>query len=351
MTSTYPKAERVYSVARVYADANERRPREYWDYENGFEIEWGHISNYEIISKIGRGKYSEVFMGLNIVNNQPCVIKVLKPVKIKKIYREVKILQNLTGGPNIIGLLDLVRDTHSKIPALIFEEIKNVDFRTLYAKFKKADIQYYFTQLLIALDYSHSMGIIHRDVKPQNIMIDPFQKKLRLIDWGLAEFYHTAVDYNVRVASRYHKGPELLVNCNQYDYSLDLWSVGAMIAAIVFKKEPFFRGDSNFDQLLKIADVLGTDELFKYLNKYGITLSKEYTAVLGRDPAKGGDKDSKTYRPRKPWTAFINEGNKALAADPDVLDLIDNLLRYDHQERLTAKEAMDHPFFKGVAQK
>ena len=55
------------------------------------------------------------------------------------------------------------------------------------------------------------MGIMHRDVKPQNVMIDPTERKLRLIDWGLAEFYHPGVDYNVRVASRYHKGPELLV--------------------------------------------------------------------------------------------------------------------------------------------
>ncbi|CCH42999.1 Casein kinase II subunit alpha [Wickerhamomyces ciferrii] len=330
---SYPKSDKVYSVARVYADANEKRPKEYWDYEN-YDIEWGQISNYEIISKIGRGKYSEVFQGLNIVNNQPCVIKVLKPVKIKKIYREVKILQNLTGGPNVIALLDLVKDTHSKIPALIFEEVKNVDFRTLYAKFKRGDIQFYFTQLLTALDYSHSMGIIHRDVKPQNIMIDPFNRRLRLIDWGLAEFYHPGVDYNVRVASRYHKGPELLVNLNQYDYSLDLWSVGAMLAAIIFKKEPFFRGDSNFDQLIKIAKVLGTDELYVYLKKYGLRLSKEYNEVL-------------TPCPRKPWSAFVNDNNKYLV-DDEVVDLIDNLLRYDHQERLTAKEAMAHPFFKGT---
>ncbi|CAM9015340.1 unnamed protein product [Wickerhamomyces anomalus] len=60
ITMSYPKAERVYSVSKVYADANEKRPKEYWDYEN-FEIEWGLISNYEIVSKIGRGKYSEVF--------------------------------------------------------------------------------------------------------------------------------------------------------------------------------------------------------------------------------------------------------------------------------------------------
>lgn len=324
---------RVYSVSKVYADVNKFKPSEYWDYEN-HKIEWGDIKNYEIISKIGRGKYSEVFDGINIINEQPCVIKVLKPVKIKKIYREVKILKNLTGGPNIIGLLDIVRDEHSKIPALIFEKINNLDFRVLYPKFTDTDIKYYFTQLLIALNYSHSMGIIHRDVKPQNIMIDPLNKKLRLIDWGLAEFYHAGMDYNVRVASRYHKGPELLINLQQYDYSLDLWSVGCMLAAIIFKKEPFFRGDSNNDQLVQIAKVLGTKDLMNYVNKYGIKLSEDYDSILG------------DYT-RKPWSSFINNDNQHLISN-EVIDLIDKLLTYDHQLRPTANEALAHPFFKST---
>ena len=325
------KSPRVYSIARVYSDACSKRPQEYWDYEQAVNIQWGKIHNYEIIDKIGRGKYSEVFSGKCITNDQPCVIKVLKPVKMKKIYRELKILTNLSGGTNIIGLYDIVQDADSKIPALIFEEVKNVDFRTLYPTFKLSDIQYYFTQLLLALDYCHSMGIMHRDVKPQNVMIDPVARKLRLIDWGLAEFYHPGVDYNVRVASRYHKGPELLVNLNQYDYSLDLWSVGCMLAAIVFKKEPFFKGSTNPDQLIKIAAVLGTKELLEYLDKYGLTLPSEY------------DNKMRDFT-RKPWNYFINSETRL--AVPEVIDLLDHLLRYDHQERLTAKETMDHIFFK-----
>jgi casein kinase II subunit alpha len=83
------------------------------------------------------------------------------------------------------------------------------------------------------LDYCHSCGIMHRDVKPQNIIVDHNNKLLRLIDWGLAEFYHPSQEYNVRVASRYFKGPELLVDCMIYHYSLDVWSTGAMMAAMV----------------------------------------------------------------------------------------------------------------------
>lgn len=329
--NTISPPDQVYSVARVYKDACTSRPRAYWDYSN-HTVLWNSVLNYEVVKKIGRGKYSEVFMGNCVSNGHQCVIKVLKPVKVKKILREIKVLQNLTGGTNIISLYDVVNDPKTKVPALIFEWVKNVEFRKLYSRFSMDDIRYYFTQLLQALDYCHSMGIIHRDVKPQNVMIDPVQKKLRLIDWGLAEFYHPGMNFNVRVASRYHKGPELLVNLQQYDYSLDLWSVGAMLAAIIFGKEHFFIGTSNTDQLVVIAKVLGTEGLMKYLDKYGLPLPREYDGLI-------------VDFPRKPWSSFIKPGTRAYSG-PEAVDLVDKLVRYDHQERLTAKEAMEHPFFK-----
>ena len=99
--------------------------------------------------------------------------------------------------------------------------------------FNSNDIQFYMFEILKALDFCHSRGIMHRDIKPQNIMIDPKKKILRIIDWGLADFYFPDKDYNVRVASRYFKGPELLVNYPYYDYSLDIWSLGCMFAGIV----------------------------------------------------------------------------------------------------------------------
>lgn len=113
-------------------------------------------------------------------------------------------------------------------------------------------------------------------------MINHEKRELRLIDWGLAEFYFPGKDYNVRVASRYFKGPELLVDYLYYDYSLDIWSLGAMFAGIIFQKEPFFHGSDNYDQLEKIARVLGTNELFEYIEKYDCALDQHYQGVLER---------------------------------------------------------------------
>lgn len=147
-------------------------------------------NDYEVVKKIGRGKYSEVFAGFNVRNGYKCVVKVLKPVKKKKIKREIKILQNLSGGTNVIQLLDITKDGPTKTPCLIFEHINNVDFKVLYPTLSDMDIRYYIFELLKALDYCHSQGIMHRDVKPHNVIIDPEKRILRLIDWGLAEFYH-----------------------------------------------------------------------------------------------------------------------------------------------------------------
>jgi casein kinase II subunit alpha len=157
-----------------------------------------------------------------------------------------------------------------------------MDFKLLYPKLTDLDVRYYMRELLLALDYCHSRGIMHRDVKPHNIMIDHGRRRLRLIDWGLAEFYHPGTEYNVRVASRFFKPPELLVDFMLYDYSLDMWSMGATLASIVFRKEPFFHGQDNYDQLVKIAQVLGTDELDVYLDRYGLELSEHFDGIMER---------------------------------------------------------------------
>lgn len=116
-----------------------------------------------------------------------------------------------------------------------------------------------------------------------------------------------------------------------YDYSLDMWSLGCMLASMIFRKEPFFHGHDNYDQLVRIAKVLGTEELFEYLDKYHIELDPRFNDILGRHS-------------RKRWERFVHSENQHLVS-PESLDFLDKLLRYDHYERLTAREAMEHPYF------
>jgi len=265
------------------------------------------------------------------LNSRKVIIKVLKPVKKRKIKREIKILEILRGGPNIVELLDCVKDPASKSPSLVFEHVNNTDFKSLFPTLTDMDVRFYVYELLTALDYCHCKGIMHRDVKPQNIIVDPEKRVLKLIDWGLAEFYHPGQEYNVRVASRFFKGPELLVDDVFYDYSLDIWSTGAMFASMIFKKEPFFQGNDNNDQLVKISRVLGTDDLYRYLNKYSLKLDETYSGLIEKCP-------------KKPWTKFINPDNQHLCPE-EAIDLLSKMLVYDRAERILPKEAMEHPYF------
>lgn len=134
--------------------------------------------------------------------------------------------------------------------------------------------------------------------------------------------------------SRSPAGPELLVDLRDYDYSLDLWSLGCMFAGMIFKKEPFFQGRDNYDQLVKIARVLGTKDLNAYLEKYNLVLDKHFDGLLSNFP-------------RKPWSSFITPDNRALVSD-EAMDLLNSLLQYDHQARLTCQEAMAHSYFDPI---
>lgn len=318
-------------------DVNVNMSSEYWDYEQ-FEIDWGNVYDYEQVGeRIGRGAYSNVFKCVKPTTGEKCVIKQLKPIGKTKIKREVLVLQTLKDGPNIVTLLDVVRDPETKKKrALIFEHIDEAtDSKTLFPTLTDMEVRYYVYELLKALDYAHSKGIMHRDIKPRNIIIDHENKQLRLIDWGLAEFYHPGKEYRVSVATRSFKGPELFVDLLDYDYSLDLWSLGCTVAGIIFKREPFFRGYDNPDLLAQIVQVLGSDDFYKYIQKYGMELDPDLLEVIG------------TNHTHQPWETFIMPENVNLVS-PEAIDFVDKLLRYDHQERMTAQEAMQHPYLAPI---
>lgn len=324
----------IQTVAKVYADVLSGKPSEYWDYESYSPVE-DDINSYALVRKLGRGKYSEVFEAMHNDTQERVVIKILKPVKKRKVKREIKILEELRGGVNIIKLLGVIT-VNNYHTALIFEEVHTVDFKHIYFSLTEFDTRFYIYELLKALNFCHSKGIMHRDVKPHNIIVDQSQRKLRLIDWGLAEFYLPGQEYNVRVASRFFKGPELLVDYGYYDYSLDMWSVGCMFAAMLFRKEPFFNGSDNYDQLVRIVKVLGTNGLFNYCSKYNIKISTQLHELLG-------------VHNKKKWERFIKSENEYLVSE-DSVNFLECLLVYDHMERITAKDALEHRYFSPVVQ-
>lgn len=294
---------------------------------------YGNIDDYFIVERIGRGKYSTVFLGCTI-DNKPCVLKVLKPVSLQKIKKEIMILEELKGGPNVCELYDVVIDTESQSVTLVTEYIEAIDFRILYEQLKINDIKFYLYNILKCLEYSHSKNIMHRDIKPQNIMIDNNRREVRIIDWGLAERYIPNTPYHVRVATIHYKSPEILLNNQFYDLSVDIWGLGCTFAAMIFKRIPFFRGRDNNEMIYRIGSILGRDKLIEYGQKFKLEIPQQVLTSLA------------DHKP-KSWEKLKNDKNEDVL-DPLGLDLLWKMLVIDHTQRITASEALQHPFFDEV---
>eukprot|EP00928_Gymnodinium_smaydae_P066261 TRINITY_DN492_c0_g1_i7.p1 TRINITY_DN492_c0_g1~~TRINITY_DN492_c0_g1_i7.p1 ORF type:complete len:423 (-),score=66.66 TRINITY_DN492_c0_g1_i7:114-1382(-) len=319
-------------LGRPYRDVNAQRPRAFWEYEKQ-PLVASPGEAYAATRHIGEGRYSDVYEGISVDSGKPCAIKRPKPGKRRRLKREIKILQEVRGGPNIIKLLDVVQDQHGT--GLVMELVDSETTpKRLYHNFTDEQARRYMFELLRAVDHCHSRGIMHRDVKPRNVGYCSRTQQLRLLDFGLADFYHPDQEYNVRVSSLYYKAPELLVGQKKYDYALDSWSLGCILASLVFRREPFFQGKNNSDQLLKIVRVLGTQDLFAYLAKHNLRLDSDLEELIGRHP-------------KRSWESFVLPSN-AERADPQALDLINRLLVYDHSLRLSPREALEHPYFDGV---
>lgn len=405
-----------------------------------------HRDNYQLLKKLGSGKFSDVFEAVDCSNNDTnnisitdddddgdgddevngyhskhvnnrVVIKCLKPVNERKIRREVLVLSHCTRIPNLAKLVGVIwEDYYSSAkrtsnknnlhlpPSLILQHagpnarwfchgtgmdaFRNNDATNTSTStaslnnnnkahdndnpstnntsmyLTEEEIKYFLYQLLIALNGLHSHGIIHRDVKPRNVLISrgdndnannddtgttagmasKSKRSLMLIDLGLADFYIPGQRYNVRVASRHYKSPELLVGYEYYDYGLDMWGVGCILAGLLLRREPFFRGRDNVDQLGKIAAVLGTPDLMEYCDRYSSI--PQLSVELRKAAGCGITTERNIYTGRRSWDSLRAPGCPTLSAEGE--DLLDRLLVYDHSERLSAAEAMLHPFFDSV---
>jgi casein kinase II subunit alpha len=335
-----------------------------------------------------------------------CVIKCLKPVSERKIRREILVLHRCRHLLNLSRLEAVVMDTTTttdnnnsnsgcdlaRMPSLVLEHAgpasqwlchgqnnqlspppsttsddNDIATPTITAAandyyLSDYEIRYYLYHLLLAIDGLHSVGIMHRDVKPRNVLVNRrlrnssssgrAQQPLMLIDLGLADFYLPGVSYNVRVASRHYKSPELLTGYERYDYAIDLWGVGCILAGLLLRHEPFFRGKDNVDQLGKILAVLGTDDLLAFLNKYNVQVTPEVQQEIVKYHTQQKQQHGKNKQRHNKRQALLD----CRAADcpipnRDGMDLLEKLLVYDHEDRLTARQAMQHPFFDIVRER
>jgi casein kinase II subunit alpha len=270
----------IRADSRAYPLGCSQKDPTYYDFESysfpptdddGIPIK--STDDYMLVRRLGAGKFSDVFEAVDVqleqlllTNNNSnqqkiidprslVVLKCLKPVAERKIKRELLVLQHASKLPNLARLLAVVipsdyHDANKKyklqsMPSLVLEHA-GVDSQWLcHSKddyLKEEEIRYFLYHLLVALDHLHSLGIMHRDVKPRNVLIDRSGATLMLIDLGLADFYMPDTRYNVRVASRHYKSPELLLGNEHYDYAIDMWGVGCILVGLLLRREPFFRG-------------------------------------------------------------------------------------------------------------
>ena len=300
-------------------------------------INLGDISKYEVNAKIGRGRYSDVYSGLIKNTNNNVVIKILKPINKNKIKREVIILKYLKDCPNSIHLIDLAKGEATDIYCLIYNNISGLELKSLSFNISSEDLKLYLYKILQCLSFCHSKKIIHRDIKSGNIVVNSLTKELNIIDWGLAEYYVENYKYCTRVGTRYYKSPELLFDYKKYDYKIDLWSVGCIFGAILFQKEFLFKGEDLNDQIVKVAEVFGFQQIENYLSKY-----KNETKINQKTLNK-----IKNFT-KKEWKSFRNKNNEYLLTD-EAVDLLDKLLKFDQEERISASEALNHIYFKDIS--
>ncbi|XP_019624746.1 glycogen synthase kinase-3 beta-like isoform X3 [Branchiostoma floridae] len=208
-------------------------------------------------------------------------------------------------------------------------------------------VKLYMYQLFRSLAYIHSMGVCHRDIKPQNLLLDPETAVLKLIDFGSAKQLVRGEPNVSYICSRYYRAPELIFGATDYTTDIDTWSAGCVIAELLLG-QPIFPGDSGVDQLVEIIKVLGTPtrEQIREMNpnyqefKFPQIKPHPWNKVFGpqsladalnpnsRTPSFG--KGAKVFRPRTP---------------PEAINLCSRLLEYTPGARISPLEACTHPFF------
>ncbi|VDN96359.1 unnamed protein product [Rodentolepis nana] len=285
--------------------------------------------DYKFISCVGEGSFGEVHRVKSSFGGHDLAVKIMKDNNREDFVNECAMLEKLRGVPNVIKFYGSILTP--KFAVLVFEFVDFTPWKYLYNSLKSTEIQYYIYNLLIALHTCHGLGIMHRDVKPSNLVINPARRQLRLVDWGQATYYRHGKDYEAGAGTRLYRSPEMHLGFKRYNFAVDMWSVGCVLASAVFHQRHFFNGGEKRDILLQITRIVGSGPMLDAIMKYDNQEFKGDKAFMNIEAID--------------FRSYINDSNKKVAIKSAV-DLVGKLLVCDPEKRYTAAQALKHSYFQ-----
>ncbi|XP_046392350.1 cyclin-dependent kinase 1-B [Ischnura elegans] len=290
------------------------------------------MDEYVKIEKIGEGTYGVVYKGKHKVSGHMVAMKKIRLENEDEgvpstAIREISLLKELQH-PNIVSLEAVVME-ESRL-YLIFEFL-SMDLKRHMDQIPKGEyldpmtVKSYLYQILQAILFCHQRRVLHRDLKPQNLLIDG-KGTIKIADFGLGRAFGIPVRiYTHEVVTLWYRSPEVLLGASRYACPIDIWSVGCIFSEMASRK-PLFQGDSEIDQLFRIFRVLRTPTETIWP---GVSQLPDYKAT------------------------FPNWTNNTLSThvknmDEQGLDLLQSMLVYNPVDRISAKAAVAHPFFKDL---
>ncbi|TKY87949.1 hypothetical protein EX895_003045 [Sporisorium graminicola] len=294
------------------------------------------MDNYQRIEKVGEGTYGVVYKARDLTPGANGRIVALKKIRLEAedegvpstAIREISLLKELRDD-NIVRLFDIV---HQESKLYLVFEFLDLDLRKYMDNVSRnrggeglgPEIVRKFTyQLIRGLYYCHAHRILHRDLKPQNLLIDK-EGNLKLADFGLARAFGIPLrTYTHEVVTLWYRAPEVLLGSRHYSTAIDMWSVGCIFAEMAMR-HPLFPGDSEIDEIFKIFRTLGTptDDVWP-----GVQQLPDYKDSF---PKWAG-------RPLRDSVPKLDEAG---------LDLLEGMLVYDPAGRTSAKRSLMHPYFR-----